>query len=200
MTYGVRNVLGILRVHKGGIATKGLIFSGDGWPSWLNTAYDYLIGCHYGHVLDFLVALACWTWLFPLTMPYAHEWQLHWVAKVVAWNLACEVIFYGFWHHMTYASEYARGPFKKMKYNPENQYESSRPVGYLSSSSGQLQREVFLTTLGWLQSAAFQCVIMHLWASGKLPYYADFWSQPLLSIGGLLFVTYWYEIGGGGLF
>ncbi len=35
---------------------------------------------------------------------------------------------------------------------------------------------------------------MWLWASGRLPYYADFWSRPYTSIGGLLAVTYWREV------
>ena len=192
MTYGVRNIVGVFRVHNGGVAPKSLIFAGENWPAWLTKLYDYLIGCHYGHLLDFLVALACWTWLWPITFPYAHQWSVNWVWKVIAWNLACEAIFYGFWHHITYASKFARGAFRKMKYNPDNQYESDeKPVGYLSSTSGQLQREVFLTTLGWLQSSAYQCVMMHLWASGTLPFYIDFWAHPAVSIGGLLFVTYW---------
>ena len=32
---------------------------------------------------------------------------------------------------------------------------------------------------------------MHLWASGRLPFYADFWSAPLWSVAHLAFVTYW---------
>lgn len=36
--------------------------------------------------------------------------------------------------------------------------------------------------------------MMHLWATGKVPYYADFWSNPIVSVGGLLFVTYWCAI------
>jgi hypothetical protein len=64
----------------------------------------------------------------------------------------------------------------------------------LGSSSGQLEREVLLTTLGFLQSSAFQCVVMWLWASGRVPYYADFWAHPLYSVGCLLLVTYWREL------
>ena len=66
---------------------------------------------------------------------------------------------------------YAHGPLKTKKYNPTNQYERLGHVGFLTSSTGHLQREVVYTTLGWLQSSAFQCVMMHLWASGALPYY-----------------------------
>lgn len=163
MTYGPRNIIGVVRVHNGKQPLKGLIFSGEGWPRWLSKLYDYAIGCHMGHALDFLVALACWTWLWPATFPHAHTWSIGWVAKVFAWNLACEALFYGFWHHMVYASDFARGALKARKYNAENQYEADgKRVGYLSSSSGQLQREVLLTTLGWLQSATFQCAFSAL--------------------------------------
>lgn len=94
---------------------------------------------------------------------------------------------------MLYVSDFAIGPLKERKFNSVNQYEDKRRVRFFSSSSGQLQREVFYTTLGWLQSSAFQCVMMYLWASGKVPYYTDFWSYPLYSIFQLLLVTYWRE-------
>jgi len=73
----------------------------------------------------------------------------------------------------------------KLKYNPENPY--------TQENSTPLKREIILTTLGFLQSSAFQCVIMHLWASGRIPYYTDFWAYPAWSVGQLLFVTYWRE-------
>jgi len=193
MTYGLRNILGIVRVHKGEQPLDALVFSTKDWPAWLVSLYGWLIYCHAAHLFDFAVALTCWLWLFPLTFPDAKEWHLNWVLKVVAFNLTCEFVFYTFWHHMTYAGSYARGPLKKRKYNQQNQYEESGIVGYLRSSSGNLQREVFLTTLGFLQSSLYQCVVMWLWASGRVPYYADFWSRPVVSIGGLVFATYWRE-------
>merc|ERR1712046_569177 len=58
---------------------------------------------------------------------------------------------------------------------------------------GNLQREIFFTTLGWIQSSMFQCSFMYLWASGKVPYYNAFWANPEWSLGHLLFVTYWRE-------
>lgn len=41
---------------------------------------------------------------------------------MVAFNLACEVIFVGFWHWITYASGYAHGPLKQKKYNKVNNH------------------------------------------------------------------------------
>ncbi len=74
----------------------------------------YLISCLI-YPSDFLVAVICYMFLFPLTLHVcaiyffifsavdlreinlqeAKEWQIGWVSKVVAFNLVCEVIFYG---------------------------------------------------------------------------------------------------------
>jgi len=62
------------------------------------------IGCHLGHVLEFVVALVCYLFLWPATFPHAGTWAVGWVSKVVAFNLVCEFTFVGFWHWLTYAS------------------------------------------------------------------------------------------------
>ena len=35
--------------------------------------------------------------------------------------------------------------------------------------------------------------MMHLWATGRVPVYTDFWATPAWSIGWVLFVGYWRE-------
>lgn len=103
------------------------------------------------------------------------------------------------WHWLTYAGPYAQGKVKEQKLNKDNQYLTPaeaaqfKKVGMWSSTNGNLQREIFFTTLGWIQSSMFQCVMMNLWASGKLSYYNEFWSVPAWSLFHLLFVTYWRE-------
>lgn len=124
--------------------------------------------------------------------------QAEWVMKVVAFNLACEFTFVGGWHWLTYISEYAKG-IQDFKFNPTNQYErSGKPVGFFSSSSQHLQREVTYTTLGWLQSATLQCTLMWLWASGSLPVYTSFWNDSSFSVlyglGFMKFITYFREL------
>jgi sterol desaturase/sphingolipid hydroxylase (fatty acid hydroxylase superfamily) len=139
--------------------------------------------CHYYHALEFLVALFCYAWLWPQTFPHAGTLSLKWIWKVVAFNLACEAIFYGGWHYMTYAGPHVNKHLKAHKYDAREQYEGG----------GHLAREVLFTTLGWLQSSAFMVAMMHLWASGRVPYVADFWARPAFNIGSVLFVTYWRE-------
>jgi hypothetical protein len=80
-------------------------------------------------------------------------------------------------------SPYAQGPLHEKKFNPINPYEEKHQY--------HLLREITITTLGWLQSASIQCIFMWLWASGRLPYYNDFWSRPFFSFFMLLGVIYW---------
>lgn len=142
------------------------------------------------------MAVACWHWIVPLTLPRAATWSWDWVAIIVAFNLACEAVFYGLWHHLFYATATAAGPLRQYKYAPDNQYEPgwTKRVGMLTSSTGNLQREIVLTTLGWLQSAAYQCVFTWMWASGRLPYVPTFTGPHLAwNIACVLLMTYFRE-------
>mmetsp|Transcript_48034 Transcript_48034/g.104476 ORF Transcript_48034/g.104476 Transcript_48034/m.104476 type:complete len:495 (-) Transcript_48034:118-1602(-) len=201
MTYGIRNLVGIRASAKDPDPKREGYFGtrksplGD-WGTIGNTIYTYAWGCHTGHTLEFLVALCCYWLLYSdgTIMEEAKTFQMGWVGKILAFNLACEVIFFGFWHYVTYVSRFALSlaPFK---YNPENQYEPGKQQArMLTSTTGNLQREMFYTTLGWLQSTASQCVLTWAWASGRLPYYLDFWRNPWYSVLLLMGVTYWREV------
>jgi hypothetical protein len=189
MTFGVRNIVGIHRLHTGdkNYSTPLIFKTYAKWTYWQRKAFDYLIGCHLAHALDFSAALLCWLWLFPITFPEANEWHFKWVSRVFLYNLAWEFTVYPFWHWMTQArmSPYPRGPLHEKKFNPANPYEEK--------GRHHLLREVTFTTLGWLQSAFIQCIFMWLWASGRLPYYTDFWSRPFFSLFILAGVTFWRE-------
>jgi len=50
-----------------------------------------------------------------------------------------------------------------------------------------------MNTLGWIQSSMIQCLMMWLWASGRIPVYLQFWQFPIYSVFLLLLVTYWRE-------
>jgi len=189
MTFSIRNIVGIHRLHTGqkNYSTPLIFKTYAQWSYWQRKAFDYLIWCHLAHALDFSAALLCWLWIFPITFPQANEWHFKWVSIVFLYNLAWEFTVYPFWHWMTHAriSPYAQGPLHEKKFNPNNPYEEK--------GQHHLSREIIHTTLGWLQSAFVQCVFMWLWASGRLPYYSDFWSRPYFSIFILLGVTFWRE-------
>eukprot|EP01111_Echinosteliopsis_oligospora_P010110 TRINITY_DN3087_c0_g1_i1.p1 TRINITY_DN3087_c0_g1~~TRINITY_DN3087_c0_g1_i1.p1 ORF type:complete len:154 (+),score=32.72 TRINITY_DN3087_c0_g1_i1:95-556(+) len=121
MTYGIRNVVGVVKKSSGLSSSKGILFDYSSWPSWAQYAYDLMIGCHVAHALDFLVALVCYLWIFPETFKEAHVFKFGWMVKIVMYNIACEILFYGFWHHLTYASRFSLGVHSS-KYNKKNQY------------------------------------------------------------------------------
>ena len=194
MTFGLVNIAGVLRVRNGGSPVGALLPGWGSWPAWLQSAWGMLIQCHLGHALELVVAIVCYHTLWPLVLPRAAVYSLDWIAAVVAWHLACEALIFGFWHGMTYAGDAASGPLGAHKYNRENQYEpSGRRVGFLTSSTGHLQREVILTTAGWLMSSAYMCIALHLYATHAIAWYPDFWAFPAWSLGWLALGTYWRE-------
>lgn len=204
MTYGIKTVIGVMtKINREGFfGTKQPLF-GQSWKStkllgsWtLDDVWTYLIGAHLSHLLDFLVAFVAYLVFFAdgSWKVECAEWGAGWVAKVLGFNLVCEILFTASWHWLTYMSDYAKG-MEEFKFNRVNQYEpKGGRVGCFRSSSGHLEREIMYTTLGWLQSGAWQCLLTWAWASGRLPMYTDFWSRPFFSVGLLMAVTFWREV------
>lgn len=194
MTYGIRDVVAVTTSssRKGFFGTSAAIF-GSHWNTvklagnWtLQDVWTYTFGCHIGHSTEFFVALLAY-WLFFWNIPWQieyKEFKFEWVGKVFAFNFVCEVVLVGFWHWLVYASNFAKG-VKNVKFNPANQYEKI---------SVNLYREIFYTSLGWAQSATWQVLFMWLWANKLTSCYTTFWSHPLWSVSGLVFITFWREI------
>lgn len=212
MTFHIRHLLGVWMTHRGAKLTAPpplLLSSYASWPAFYKWLYEYFIGCHDSHVLEYAVAFLFYFWLWPWTFARASSLSFDWIAVVVAFNLSCMVLITGFWHFLLYQSPVASGPMRVKKFNAANQYEpalswkpesyeptdqaaqSSVAVGAMSSTTGQLEREMFYSTLGWLQSSAWQVAIMHLWATGRVPFYDTFWAFPAYSVFHLLFPTVW---------
>jgi len=198
MTYGPKTLAGVVTQtsRKGFFGTAEPLF-GAKWSASMDVMWTYAFGAHAGHSTEFLVAVICYTLFFSdgTWLDECAEWKAGWVCKVLAFNLACEVVFVGFWHWLTYVSAYAM-KMQPFKFNPVNQYEIKRPesVGFIFSTTGHLQREVFYTTLGWLQSGLLQCTFMWLWASGRVPVYTDFFAHTAYSVFYLAAITYWREV------
>ena len=190
MTFGITNLIRIHRLHTGqkDYAKPIILKTYPQWSNWKKNILDYLIWIPFGDTLGLGAAIICWLWIFPMTFPEAHEWHIRWVSIVFLYNLACEFILCSFWHWLTYSrtSPYANGPLHEKKFNPINPYENEKQQ--------HLLREVTFATLGWLQSALIQCVFIWLWASGRLPYYDNFWSHPFFSIFFLIMAIFWRYI------
>lgn len=218
MTFGIKNVAGGCAVLEKKDLPKGFFgtaqpFFGAEWSSiklcrsivvrkakeWtLDDIWTYTVGAHAGHLLEFSVALICYFLLYAdgTWMEEAKTWQIRWVSRIVLFNLCCELVILNFWHYWSYVSPlYAAYKEGGMKLEPENQYEPETDRAWMfSSSTGNLEREITFTTLGWLQSSFWQCVFTHAWACGYLSCYVDFWAFPMFSLGSLFVTTYWREI------
>lgn len=217
MTFGIRHVVAGLALRRGDAAqrqgffgTKQPLFGAD-WQQWklcsslletdgwtMNDVWTYTWGAHASHALDLGVTLLCY-WLFYSSGSWlveCREWRIGWVSSIFLFNLACEVIICNFWHYFNYVFDLYQTLVKRgLKHNPTNQYEPQTGEAHmLTSSTGQLEREITFTTLGWLQSALWQCVFTNLWAKGALPVYANFFEYPLYSLFLMWFVAYWREI------
>lgn len=98
MTYQIRNIVSIVNLYYGKPIVKGVLWNATDLQGWPLRLYTYLIGCHVGHTLDFIAALGFWLLVWPFTYPGAGTLAFSWISKVVAYNLACEVALFGFWH------------------------------------------------------------------------------------------------------
>jgi hypothetical protein len=97
-----------------------------------------------GHLTEFIVAVVCYFTLFAdgAWQEDCKEIKLEWVSKVVAFNLACEMFFVGFWHWLVYVSSFASG-MQPFKFNPKSAY-GKIGTGFFANlvTKGHLQREV----------------------------------------------------------
>lgn len=188
MTLTLLNLLGVATVHSGGEPRKHLLIDRSRWPAALADLWGLLVRAHVSHLLEFGLALAYYLLLWPWAIARASVWRVDWVAQVFAYTLLSGWALYGFWHVVLYVSPVARGPMRARKFNAEDQY--AAPGG-----GNTLRREMFFTTCGLAQSAAWQAVYMWAVASGRLPHVAYFWgTAAAYNVASVLFVTYWRQV------
>ena len=155
--------------------------------------YLLLFGVHWQHALELCVAVAYYVLLWPRHFAAAGElhWASRWALEVLAFNLACEIVVYGGWHLAMYGAASpltAGGRLAQFKFNQADQY-----VG--EDGRANLGREVLFCTLGWLQSAAWQILVMHALRRGvAFPAAAPdaiFVSRPLFAAATVLSMSFW---------
>ena len=130
-----------------------------------------------------LLSLFIYTYLWPEDLAVCKTFQPGWVGMVIGRNLAMGWLLYGGWHYILYDSP-LHANMEGKKFNKIDQY---RP------GTTNKRREMFYTSQGLLIGAIFECLMMHLWGTGRVPYVADFWASPVSSIGWVLFVGYWRD-------
>jgi sterol desaturase/sphingolipid hydroxylase (fatty acid hydroxylase superfamily) len=202
MTWGPKHIVGVLSMTKSGDAEVRKNYFGckksplGDWGTLGDYIYACVLGAHLGHLLDFSVALLCYYLLYSdgTWVEEAKTWQVNWVSRFMFFNLVC-LLLPAFWHWFVYKTSARSQALQAVKMVQQNQYEpDGGNVGMFFSSTGQLEREITYSTLGWLQSGAWQCIFTYLWASGFLPFYSDFWLYPATSILIMFGVTFWREI------
>lgn len=125
---------------------------------------------HYGDLFYGAVGLLVFYCSWP-DPELAKEWPSPqnfvggWASIVLARNLLLEVPFYEFWHQLLFGAVATDGvtQFRYSKFNP-----------YVTNSKGgaaqmSVWRERFWTTCGFCWSTLWECFVVHLWASGRIP-------------------------------
>jgi len=128
-----------------------------------------------------LIALITYQHFFPPwedTKVFAWSW----ISLVVLRNIAIMLIFYGGWHIFLYGGPNYTPLLAKLrpkKFNPHKVY--------------NIVFDFVFCLQGYLILSAYECVIMHLMATGYIRYYTDFWKYPVWSLAQCVFVPYWIE-------
>lgn len=137
-----------------------------------------------------LLALGTYWLHYDWLLNQAATWTWQWVSAVCIRNLFIIHVFYGGWHWFLYERSGAGLALKDYKLNPSN----IREDGSLDHTKGYDPSTCRLwATSGTLIESVYECIMLHLWASGRAPIYRSFWQYPLWSVASMLFVVYWRD-------
>ena len=140
-------------------------------PSWGPLTFDGIKGMHYGDFFYAAFGLMVYYFSWPEASA-AREWPAldqhvlsSWVALVLARNLALEISFYEFWHQLLFGA-LANEAVTKHRYSEGSPYEAKPGQ---KSAQMSVWRERFWCINGFCWSTAWECYIVHAWASGRIP-------------------------------
>lgn len=146
------------------------------WRSFVNGAHII----YSPNLIWLIIALGVY-FLFPYDYDVSKKWDKsfgRWIAKRAILNVSLVYTYYGFWHSSLYCFNWANRPFNQ-----------NRPLQY---RWGKLLHNVFYTTLGALQWTGWEVMMLHCYASGKMPYLSneEAFSSSSLLYGVLHFVAW----------
>lgn len=110
------------------------------------------------------------------------------MAYLLVRNYILGIIFYGGWFYFLYelgpikakvACEASHPPYAASLIHPGGRQVKNLKFNPKYPSYSQHRRDAFWTTSGLTISTVFEAVMYHAWASGAVPYYANFWQFPL---------------------
>lgn len=118
---------------------------------------------HYGDSFYFLLGLAVWWFSWPddkdaAEWPSLQTFVSSWVAKVLLRNLLLNIAIYEFWHQALFGI-LSTPSVAAMRFSAKDPY----------LAPGSVWRERFWSTCGFVWSTAWECLILHWWASGAIP-------------------------------
>ena len=110
--------------------------------------------------------------IFPYDYEVAMQWDINfgrWIARRAMLNVTLVYLWYGFWHGSLYGLGWGERPFNANR----GQYRWSK-----------LMHNLYYTTLGTLQWTGWEAIMVHCYATGRMPYLSDdeAWSSPLHGI------------------
>jgi sterol desaturase/sphingolipid hydroxylase (fatty acid hydroxylase superfamily) len=115
---------------------------------------------------------------YTMDISAAKEWSFSWVFPIIVRDMLLSFIVAGGWDHLMYFSSFSK-KLEKYKMNPKY------------PPPAQYYHDMFFTVLATLTASALEIVVMRLWATGYLPYYAGFWQYPIWSVGLIVTMPYW---------
>ena len=192
MTWPIENIIRILLIEKDNEQSKKDL-GGDLRKKSPNNNLKQGLGAelvvrHLRLLTYLVITYLAYQYTWPIDE--AKEWKLRWVIKVLFRNLLIEILLYGGWHYFLYESGAVVGRIDKKKFNMDNQYDDG---------GKNIKREVTFTTLGFVMSTIFECVILHLWSSKSnyiVPFYPNFFGDfkwTTYSLFHVLIVAYWRD-------
>lgn len=114
--------------------------------------------------------------LYTCPVEEAKEFEWSWITFIVLRNLLIHLPMTEFWHWVLYTSNYKDSIHDK-KFNPV------MPEDWT--------RDRVFTMIGVLLLSLQECFVIHLYATGVIQPYADFWSRPIFGILYVAFLIYW---------
>merc|ERR1712013_956859 len=132
-------------------------------------------------VASYRAAILAWATIYMGDYPgyrEAREVAPTWVGKIFLRNIVFTLVVCGFWDWWLYFSPMKERLFKNKITPRYPRFE-------------QFVRDAKYTTIASTIAAAMECVLCHLWATGALPYQANWWDSPVFNFVGAGCMVLW---------
>jgi len=145
------------------------------YPNEINDILLPIIGTIPKIILAYLV----YSMQYPKLLMKANDWKQDWVLSVLFRNILGTLIICCSWDWLLYLSP-LKNIFYPYKFNVE----------YPPTS--QLLHDMFWTLSSSFWASVLECLALHWWAIGVMPYCNEFWNKnPFYNLFAVIFVSFW---------